>query len=151
METKETIKEMLKRHEGVRNIPYRCSAGKSTIGVGWNIDANPLPPVIELYLKQYKKITDEMIDELLDISIRHAQADCRVLFPNFDTFTDARKMALIDFVFNVGFATARKFKNTIALINQGRFDAAADNMLISKWAEQVKGRSKTITEMIRNG
>ena len=30
--------EMLRRHEGVKPFAYQCSAGKTTIGVGRNID-----------------------------------------------------------------------------------------------------------------
>ena len=32
----------LKRHEGFRNRVYLCSAGKETIGYGYNLKANPL-------------------------------------------------------------------------------------------------------------
>jgi lysozyme len=32
----------LKRHEGLKEHVYRCSAGKLTIGYGYNLDANPL-------------------------------------------------------------------------------------------------------------
>ena len=34
----ERIKEQLVRHEGLRLKPYRCSAGKLTIGIGRNLD-----------------------------------------------------------------------------------------------------------------
>ena len=32
------IKEQLVRHEGLRLKPYRCTAGKLTIGIGRNLD-----------------------------------------------------------------------------------------------------------------
>ena len=40
METKqlERIKEQLVRHEGLRMKPFRCTAGKLTIGIGRNLD-----------------------------------------------------------------------------------------------------------------
>jgi len=34
----ERIKEQLVRHEGLRLKPYRCTAGKLTIGYGRNLD-----------------------------------------------------------------------------------------------------------------
>jgi len=34
----ERIKEQLVRHEGLRLKPYRCTAGKLTIGIGRNLD-----------------------------------------------------------------------------------------------------------------
>lgn len=147
----ESLKEMLIRHEGYKNKPYKCSAGKNTIGVGWNMDANPLPPEIATYLKKNGQISDDIIDRLLDISIRHAQADCRVLFPDFDTFTDRRKFALIDFLFNVGFHTASKFQTTIKHINSGKWDLAAVQMAKSLWYDQVRGRAKEICQMVKEG
>ena len=34
----ERMKEQLLRHEGLRLKPYRCTAGKLTIGIGRNLD-----------------------------------------------------------------------------------------------------------------
>jgi lysozyme len=34
----ERIQEQLVRHEGLRLKPYRCTAGKLTIGIGRNLD-----------------------------------------------------------------------------------------------------------------
>ena len=34
----ERIKKQLVRHEGLRLKPYRCTAGKLTIGYGRNLD-----------------------------------------------------------------------------------------------------------------
>ena len=31
----------LRRHEGMRNFPYKCSADKLTIGIGRNIEETP--------------------------------------------------------------------------------------------------------------
>lgn len=36
------LKELLRINEGVRTAPYRCSAGKLTIGVGHNLDDKPI-------------------------------------------------------------------------------------------------------------
>ena len=34
----ETLEEQLIRHEGYRQFPYLCSAGKSTVAIGRNLD-----------------------------------------------------------------------------------------------------------------
>lgn len=148
---KDALKAMLTKHEGLKHRPYRCSAGAKTIGVGHNYEANPLPPDIANYLKANNWITDSMIDRLLETDIRQATADCRVLFPDWDNFSDRRQIALVDFVFNLGFRRAAQFTNTIAAINTGRWKDAAGNMRNSLWATQVKGRAKTITAMIEEG
>lgn len=147
----EELKEMLTRHEGKFDTIYRCPAGKNTIGVGHNIDANGLPEDIESYLNENGFITVEMISTLLEMDISISADDCRLLYPEFESFSDKRQMALIDFVFNVGRTTAKSFKNTNKAINEERWDDAANNFEKSLWYKQVGHRSKEIVEMIRNG
>ena len=143
-----TIYSLLEKHEGRKHKPYRCTGGKRTIGIGHNFDDNPLPPHIADYLKKNGQITDDMVDELLETDILHATADCCVLFPGFDSFSERRKMALVDFVFQLGFNRARRFVHSIACINTGRWEKAGEQMRKSRWAEQTPNRAKEIIEMI---
>lgn len=145
------VKQFIEKHEGRRKRVYQCPAGANTIGVGWNIDANELPQDIAHYLAQKGSITDEMIDQLLTISVRRAVADCRALFPGFDTMTDARKMALTDFVFQLGFRRARQFRKAIAAVNTGRWEDAANEMRDSAWFTQTPRRAQEITDIIETG
>jgi lysozyme len=146
-----SLKEMLKRHEGVKFKPYKDTKGFATIGVGHNIDAKGLPDDIEAYLESYGKITQEMVDILLDADIEDAIADCERLYPDFSNFSEVRQDALIDFVFNVGYGVAKKFSTTNRHINAGRWEKAADGLLTSLYAKQVKGRAVEIAEMLRDG
>ncbi|MCK9570068.1 glycoside hydrolase family protein [Candidatus Pacearchaeota archaeon] len=147
-----TIDQMLAEDEGRKKKKYRCTGGAWTIGIGWNLDANPLPADIDYYLKQNGKITDDMIDRLLDISIRHATADCHVLFPEFKSFTPARQMALINFVFQLGYRRALTFRHAIAAINTGRWADAANEMRASQWYAQTQpSRRDRVIEFIEEG
>jgi len=146
-----TIEEFIEKHEGRRNKPYKCTAGHNTIGVGWNMDANLLPPKIADYLKENGEITDAMIDQLLRLSIMVAISDCNALFPSFDDFSDNRRMALIDFVFQLGKHRANNFVHAIAAINTGRWEDAANAMRDSAWFHQVPNRAAEVTELIKNG
>lgn len=146
-----SLREMLERHEGRKNRVYKCTAGKDTIGVGHNIDAKGLPPDIEDFLEDNGYITDEMIDRLLDDDIEDAITDAKKLYPNLEDFGDVRMNALIDFVFNVGYGTAKKFVNTNKAINDEDWERAGDMLEQSKWYRQVKGRAKEIVQMLRDG
>jgi len=156
------LKEMLIRHEGWKNKPYRCTKGKLTIGVGWNIEANRLPGDIAAYLRMYGRITDEMINRLLDISIETATNNCRGVFKGFDSFSENRRFALIDFMFNLGVTRELKFKNTNKAINEGRWHDAANGIKHSAYWRQLGGdpegtddgkleRPEEIAKMIENG
>jgi lysozyme len=142
---------MLKRHEGVRLKPYRCTAGKLTVGAGHNVDAKGLPPDIQAYLDEYGVITEEMVEILLDQDIEDAITDCKRLYPAFESFTEPRQDALLDFLFNVGYGTAKTFKTTNGYINAGEWEKASESLLASLYAKQVKGRAKEIAEMLREG
>ncbi len=145
------LKELLINHEGKKLKPYRCTAGKLSIGIGHNIDANGLPSDIQAYLDEYGEITDEMVDILFDIDSQNAMNDCRKLYPSFDSFSDNRQMALIDFLFNVGYVTARTFKNTNKAINEERWEDAGNNFINSLWYKQVGNRGKDIVSLIKEG
>jgi lysozyme len=142
---------MIKRHEGLRLCKYVCPTGHMTIGYGWNLDANKLPPDIASCLRMTGKITEEMAELLLDISIDAVFRQCRAIYKDFDKFSDNRKDALVDFVFNVGVAGALKFRKMREAIERGDWDTAADEMIDSLWYRQVNSRAKEIVKMIRNG
>ncbi len=142
---------MLRLHEGYRDMVYNCPAGKRTIGYGHNIDANGLPPAIADRLKADGKITLADAEALLDAGIQRAENDCRRLFPRFEGFSDQRKAALIDWLFNLGRGTAQRFTDSIHFINTAQWEQAADAMLKSRWAQQVGKRAVTVTDMVREG
>jgi lysozyme len=146
------LKEMLKRHEGFRNTPYKDTVGKTTIGWGHNIDANPLPPDIQAYLDANGHLLPEHCERLLDADIATAYTACKKLYPKFDTFSDNRQDALIDMMFNMGAATLRKFVHANFYINHDEdWEAAAMEFVNSTWAKQVHGRATELVEMIKNG
>jgi lysozyme len=144
------IHAMLRRHEGLRLTPYYCSKNHKTVGYGWNLD-NALPSDIASYLRIHGSITEPMAERLLNISITTATDDCRAIFPGFDDFTEARRFALIDFVFNVGAGTAVTFRKMRAAIEAGNWGRAADEMIDSDWFSQVGVRGPEIVGMVRVG
>jgi lysozyme len=144
------LKEMIKRHEGLRLKPYPCSQKHLTIGYGWNLD-NDLPSDIASYLRVTGEITRGMAERLLNISIDTATRQAWSIFPQFGGFSENRQMALIDFIFNVGVGTALKFRKALAAIEKGDWNRAADEMFLSRWREQVGDRAAEIIGMIRTG
>ena len=129
--------EQLKIHEGVKLKPYKCTAGKLTIGVGKNIEDNG--------------ITLEEAEYLLQNDIAEARSQLLHAFPWMGELNDARISAMINFTFNVGIGTVKKFKNTLSYMQSGEWDKAADEMMDSRWARQVGNRAIEVTEQIRTG
>ena len=147
----ESLRALIARHEGLRLEPYNDIKGIKTIGFGHNMDANPLPDMIQHQLDTFGSITEDMAMELLDHDILDAIFNCQRLYRDFEKFTERRKMALVDFIFNVGVRTARTFERTNRAINRGDWEAAAQGFEKSLWYRQVNHRAVEIVSMIREG
>jgi len=145
------LASLIRKHEGLSLKPYLCPANKATIGIGHNYDANPLPDVVAHHLDVFGCITPEMADQLLEEDIIIASDNCHKLYRDFDKFSERRRWALIDFVFNVGLTTAKSFYNTNRAINREDWEAAAQGFEKSLWYRQVNHRAVEIVSMIREG
>ena len=135
----EQLREMLRRHEGVRNFVYMCSEGYETIGVGRNIAESGLG------------LSDDEVDYLLDNDIKRVKDELTDEYYWFGGLNDARQEAMIDISFNLGQTRLRGFKKALDAMASEDFDIAADEFMDSRWSEQVGNRAIEVTEMIRTG
>jgi len=131
------LTDMLVDHEGMRRKPYRCTAGKLTIGVGRNLDDRGISPDEAMYM--------------LANDIRDSRRELSAAFPWFDKLDEVRQAVLIDMCVNLGLSRLQGFRNTLALIGVGKYEAAAQEMLNSKWAEQVGRRAQRLSRMMATG
>jgi lysozyme len=135
---RDIVAHQLRIDEGVRNRPYKDTVGKLTIGVGRNLDD--------------VGVNDDEIALMLDHDIDEAERTARrVLVGSFDDLTDERKAAIVNMAFNMGFDRLSGFKKCLAAIREGRYAEAADEMLQSKWAQQVGLRAVRLAGAMRNG
>jgi len=162
MMNNDLLRKMIKRHEGLRLFPYRCIGGKLTIGYGWNLDAHPLPVDYAHCLRATGKITEAMAEHLLTIMIDMAERDCRDIYPGFNRFSETRRFALIDFLFNLGSTRALKFKKMRKAIEAEDWEEAANQVNDSVYWRQLGGdpagtddgkleRPEEIAQMLRIG
>ncbi len=65
----ERIKEQLVRHEGLGLKPYRCPAGKLTIGYGRNLDDTGISKAeaYELLSNDIRCCEEQLLEEIPDI------------------------------------------------------------------------------------
>lgn len=127
----------LKRHEGLKLKPYRCTAGKLTIGFGRNLDD--------------KGITDEEAESMLKNDIDSTTEAVLKSIPAYKKLNDARKAVLINMAFNLGINGLLKFKKVINALDGERYTLAASEMLDSNWAFQVPNRALELAEQMKTG
>lgn len=125
------------RDEGIRLKPYRCTAGRLTIGCGRNLDD--------------VGISEDEARVLLANDIEKCKAQLNKALPWWVLLDDVRKRALINLCFNLGIGGLLGFKNTLAAIKAKDWPRASAGLLSSKWATQVGPRAQRIAKMMRTG
>lgn len=133
----ETLIQQLIRHEGMRKFPYRCSAGKLTIGVGRNIEDRGISEHEAMYLLQND------IDE--------CKREVSAVFPTAEKLDQARYNVILNMCFNIGISRLKGFQKMWDAIREGDYEQASIEMLDSKWAKQVGPRAKELAEIMRHG
>ncbi len=128
------LRALLIRHEGLALKPYRCPAGKLTIGVGHNLDAKPIS------VRAAMMILD---DDIADVS-----RQVRERWPWTVDLPAAVGVVLVDMAFNIGMTGLSTFKRFLAALEARNYALAADEMLRSMWACQVEHRAAELAKMI---
>jgi lysozyme len=128
--------EQIKIDEGFRGQPYECTAGKITIGYGRNLDDNPLTKKEAEYLLR---------NDLEKISKEAAK------LPYYSELDPYRRGVILNMLYNLGMTRFLKFKNMNKALAMKNYYLAAEEMLDSKWADQVGDRATRLAKIMRNG
>lgn len=145
------IVERLKFHEGFVDHKYFCKAGYTTIGIGRNLDTNPLTKDEKEYIKDINKITLKEAEYLLknDINLCIMQLKANLLF--YKGLDDERQYALLDMCFQHGIKGFLKYKKMLYAMSIGDYQGAEKECLDSNYARQCPERAKRIANLIKNG
>ena len=126
-----------KKYEGLRLKPYKCPAGKLTIGYGHNLDD--------------LGITVEQAEQMLRLDLQCANMECYAAIPAYASLDDARRFVLLDMCFNMGIKRLLTFKKMLSAIENKLYERASCEMLDSKWALQVGRRAAELAEIMKTG
>lgn len=137
MEDTTRLRALLVLHEGNKRFPYRCTAGKLTIGIGFNLDDVGLYP--------------EEVEFIFNNRIRRVEEDLERVFPWYHELDEVRQAVVLDMAYNMGLKTLLTFKRTMGSIRDGNYKLAAAQMLESLWAKQVGARAERLSRMMETG
>jgi lysozyme len=128
--TKELIdelKEMLIKNEGMKLHPYQCTANKTTIGVGRNLTDNG--------------ITSAEAEQMLANDMDNVFADLDRNIPFWQSLPYNVRLVLCDMCFNLGIKRLCRFTKMLEAMEERDFELAAEELLDSNYAKQVKKRA----------
>lgn len=128
----------LVRDEGEVLHAYQDHLGFWTIGVGRLIDK-----------RRGGGVTHEEAMYLLRNDVAKVAAELDSKLPWWRSLSEPRQRVLLNMGFNLGVAGLLKFKNTLAAIERGDYEAAARGMLASLWARQIGARAQRLADLMR--
>lgn len=136
--------DRIAKHEGFSTKAYKDSLGYWTIGYGH------LLPDQDLDYSNFE-ITPEYARELLEEDVHDAYIQAHQT-PEWQWLdTHDRQGVWVEMCFNLGWDKLKKFTMTRTAIRHQRWELAAQRMLNSLWAKQVKGRAVTLAKIMESG
>jgi lysozyme len=133
----DALKRHLEAEEGRRRKPYRCTAGKLTIGIGKNLDDAGL--------------SNDEIDYLLSNDVRRVMGELDRHFPWWRDLSEARQVGLASLCFQLGLQGLMGFRKMLAALQRGDYAEAAQELMDSRLAIQTPARAGRLRAMIERG
>jgi lysozyme len=140
MSHRDIVRAQLIVDEGRVPHAYQDSEGYWTIGVGRLIDK-----------RLGGGLSWDEIDYLLDNDIIKAERTAATLFPSFESLSMVRRAVLVNMAHNLGQERLAGFKNFRHCVEAQNFEAAAAEMLESRWAGQTGQRAVRLAKQMRDG
>lgn len=129
------LRNTLIRHEGLKLLPYKCTAGKLTLGVGRNIEDRGIS----------KETAMQMLDEDIEICLNELMER----LDYFENLPTEVQETLVNLCFNMGISRLMKFQLMLGAIEAGQYELAAKELLDSRYARQVGKRAEELADTLR--
>ena len=140
------LRAILHFEEGYKTFPYDDATGKNvvgkgkiSIGIGRNLEANPLEPEVINLIFEFDR----------DKAIELASKICDEF--KIDKTDSVRFLALVLMVFQLGAKTTRTFQNTLKAWSSKDYVKARQNILHSLWHRQTPRRVQRLASMVETG
>jgi lysozyme len=138
------LESQIKQAEGIRLAAYKDSLGLWTAGVGHLLDQGRDWTGVRFSVAQVAEWLESDIKTAVKLS------NGLLEWPAMDT--DARQMALVELVFNMGLSHWRQFAMARKAMSEKNWPEASKQLLSSLWAKQVGPiRSNRIAIQISSG
>ena len=133
---RDLAEKLIRKHEGKRNRAYQDSKGIWTIGIGHNLESNP--------------ISDEAIEQILKDDITDVEQWLNTLQWFYD-LDNVRQAVIIDMTFNLGRRGLMGYHRMIKALKEKNYLHAASEILDSKAGRNLKSRYGELAEIMRKG
>lgn len=139
----DNILDQLKRDEGFDLKAYPDSEGFSTIGYGHNLQAHGQTNITSC--------TEQQAEAWLLEDLQTVNLQLQKFLPWVFRLDVVRRGVIQNMAYNMGIHTLLEFKTFLGLVQTGKYEAAADDELHTKWARQVGQRAQRLSAQMRTG
>jgi GH24 family phage-related lysozyme (muramidase) len=142
----EKLREQLKIDEGCVYEIYNDHLGYPTFGIGHLvIESDP-----ENGEEIGTPVSESRVIEAFEQDVETVLSDCAILYPDFDELPEEVQQIVANMMFNLGRPRLSKFAGMKRGVDSQDWDAAADEMVDSRWYRQVGARAERLVERMRN-
>ena len=142
----EKLRAQLEIDEGVKYEIYNDHLGYPTFGVGHQVlETDP-----EYNYSIGTSISESRVIEAFEQDCDNVLLDCTILYPDFYDLPEEAQQIIANMMFNLGRTRLSKFKGMKRGVDAKDWNAAADEMVDSRWYRQVTNRAERLVERMRN-
>jgi len=142
---KEQLREEIAEDEGCKFEVYLDHIGLPTFGIGALVkEGDP-----EYGQPVGTPVDEERVRQRFNLDIAVTLDECRVLYDDFDDLPEECQHIIANMMFNMGRPRLSKFKGMKAGVDARDWNKAADEMVDSRWYDQVTNRAKRLVARMR--
>lgn len=147
--TDSKIIPILNYEEGYKESPYLDTLGYPTVAGGIRI--GPKGASLSNYTFRVPRTVGDAWKQVIVDQKANEMSQRPSIAAAMNACNPPRRDVLISMAYQMGVDGLAGFKNTLKLIADGNFTAAADGMLNSLWAKQTPNRAKRHADVMRTG
>ena len=139
------LQKQLEIDEGVKYEIYLDHLGYPTFGIGHLINKTDGESGQDVGTP----ISRERVQECFEADVLSVIYDCDKLYDDFDELPEEVQQIIANMMFNMGYTRLSKFKGMKRGVDARDWNAAADEMVDSRWYRQVTNRADRLVQRMR--
>lgn len=141
----EKLREQIAYDEGIEHKIYLDHLGLPTFGIGHLIrESDP-----EHGSEVGTLVSEDRVNEAFESDIQTVLSDCNKLYSDFEDLPEEAQLIIANMMFNLGYPRLSKFKGMKRGVDDRDWNAAADEMVDSRWYRQVTNRAERLVQRMR--
>ena len=139
------LREQLEIDEGIKHEIYLDHLGYPTFGIGHLVtESDP-----EHGQEVGTSVSEDRVVEAFESDLESVLSDCNRLYPDFESLPEEAQQIIANMMFNLGYPRLSKFRNMKACVDQKDWMGAGDEMMDSRWYNQVPNRAGRLVNRMK--